>query len=69
MCSLANSLDPDEMPHNAAFHQGLCCLLQQKWSSKKEKKYLEIITHYPSTYSMDRPKSIISNQKEESISA
>ena len=23
---LANSADPDEMPHNAAFHQGLHCL-------------------------------------------
>ena len=25
--TLANSEDPDEMPHNAAFHQGLHCLL------------------------------------------
>ena len=24
--TLANSEDPDEMPHNAAFHQGLHCL-------------------------------------------
>ena len=23
---LANSVDPDEMPHNAAFHLGLHCL-------------------------------------------
>ena len=23
---LANGADPDEMPHNAAFHQGLHCL-------------------------------------------
>ena len=28
--SLANSEDPDEMPYNAAFHQGLRCLLRQK---------------------------------------
>ena len=27
MGSLANSEDPDEMQHNAAFHQGLHCLL------------------------------------------
>ena len=27
MSTLANSEDPDEMPHNAAFHQGLRCLL------------------------------------------
>ena len=25
--TLANSEDPDEMQHNAAFHQGLHCLL------------------------------------------
>ena len=25
--NLENSLDPDEMLHNAAFHQGLHCLL------------------------------------------
>ena len=28
---MANSEDPDEMPHNAAFHQSLHCLLGQKW--------------------------------------
>ena len=27
---LANSIDPDEMQHNAAFHQGLHCLLKTK---------------------------------------
>ena len=26
--TLANSEDPDEMQHNAAFHQGLHCLLR-----------------------------------------
>ena len=26
----ANSENPDEMPHNAAFHQGQHCLLRQK---------------------------------------
>ena len=28
MGTLANSVDPDEMQHKAAFHQGLHCLLQ-----------------------------------------
>ena len=28
MGTLANSEDPDEMQHNAAFHQGLHCLLR-----------------------------------------
>ena len=27
MCTLAKSEDPDEMPHNVAFHQCLHCLL------------------------------------------
>ena len=27
MGTLANSKDPDEMQHNAAFHQGLHCVL------------------------------------------
>ena len=35
---LANSADPDEMPHNAAFHLGLQCLPKYQfwgfWPSK-----------------------------------
>ena len=30
MGTFANSEDPDEMQHNAAFHQGLHCLLRLK---------------------------------------
>ena len=30
MGTLANSEDPDEMQHNAAFHLGLLCLLRLK---------------------------------------
>ena len=40
MCTLANSEDPDEMLHNAAFHQGLYYLLRQKTYSEKEKQFL-----------------------------
>ena len=36
---LTNSEDPDEMPHNAAFHQGLHCLLIQSQFSEKEIQY------------------------------
>ena len=36
MGSEANSEDPDEMPHNAAFHQGLHCLLRFKEHSETE---------------------------------
>ena len=34
MGTLTDSEDTDEMPHNAAFHQGLHCLLGQKQSSE-----------------------------------
>ena len=58
MGTLANSEDPDEMLHNAAFHQGIHCLLKQKRSSEKKlQSYLEIIFCDPSIYTMDHPKS------------
>ena len=49
---LANtSDDPDEIPHNAAFHQSLQYLLRQKLSSEKEIQfYLEIKTSEPFIY-------------------
>ena len=31
--TLPNSVDPDEMQHKAAFHQGLNCLLRLKQTS------------------------------------
>ena len=41
----ANSEDPDEMSLQAAFYQGLHCLLRQNQSSEKEIQYIgEIIT-------------------------
>ena len=40
MRSLVKIEDPDEMPHNAAFHQGLHCLLLQKQSLVKEIHFL-----------------------------
>ena len=70
MSTLANGEDPDEMAHNAAFLHGLHCLLRQNLSSEKEIQfYLETITYAPSIYTMDHPGFIVSNQKEESISA
>ena len=36
MGHLANSEDPDEMPHKVAFLQSLHCLLRQNLSSEKE---------------------------------
>ena len=32
----ANGEDPNEMPHDAAFHQGLLCLLRENQSSGTE---------------------------------
>ena len=59
-----NSEGPDEMPHNAAFHQGLHYLLRQKKSSEKE---IQIFIWKLEPYTMDLPKFIVSNQKEEWI--
>ena len=43
---MANSEDPDEMPHKAPFHQGFHFLLRQNQSSENEIKYIiESITH------------------------
>ena len=59
---MAKSEDPDEMPHYAAFHQGLHCLLRQNGSSENEMQYyLEIITCDPSIYTMDCPDITVSN--------
>ena len=67
--TLANSEDPNEMSLNAAFYQGLHCLLRQKQSSETAIQfYLEIMTGDPSIYTMDHLKFIVSNQKEGSIS-
>ena len=46
MGTLTNSEDPDEMPHNTVFHQGLHCLLRQNPSSEKEWKLLPVTPQY-----------------------
>ena len=48
MGTLANSEDPDEMKHNAAFHQCLHCLLKIKQPSGTQIHYaLEAFTCDP----------------------
>ena len=65
---MANSEDPDEMLHKAAFHQGLHCLLRQNQSSEKEIIiYLKTITYDPSIYTMDHPDLTASNLMGNSI--
>ena len=49
MGTLGNIADPDEMPHNVAFHQGQHCLLRQNQFSEKEMQHFsEFITCDPS---------------------
>ena len=56
MLTLANSEDPDEMPHHAAFQLCLQCLLDKNGLQRKKYNfYLEIITFDPSIYTMDHP--------------
>ena len=38
MHSLANSVDPDEITHNAAFNQGLDCFTVTKKTTKKQQQ-------------------------------
>ena len=40
MRTLANSENPDELPHQEAFHKGLHYLLIQKRTSEKELQFL-----------------------------
>ena len=56
MGTLANSEDPDEMQHNAAFHQCLHCLLRLK-RPQGTKMYheLETFTCDPSKFTMSSP--------------
>ena len=53
---MANSEDPDEMPHIVAFRQGLLCLLRSiKSSGTAVNNYLDISTCDPLKYIMDNP--------------
>ena len=66
---MANSEDPNEMPQNAAFHQGLHCLLiQYQYSEKEIQFYMKITTSNPSIYTQDHSDITVSNLIENSIS-
>ena len=59
MSTLANSEDPDEMQHNAAFHQCLHCLSGLKRSTLKRIELhlnLESLTCNPLICSMNHPR-------------
>ena len=58
---LANSEDPDEMQHNAAFHQGLHCLLRLKQHSETKIHHnLETFTCDRLKYTMNSPRLTVS---------
>ena len=51
MGTLANSEAPDEMQHNAAFHQGLYCLRRLKQcSGTEEHRFMKFLTCNPLKY-------------------
>ena len=57
---MANNGDPDEIKHNAAFNQGLHCLLSLKQPSGTETHYeLEKSTFITLKYAMCRPIVIV----------
>ena len=65
--TFTKSEDPDEMLHNAAFHQGLHCLLRYK---NLHTKHTIFVINYDSPLDMYNGLSqvCLSNEKEESIS-
>ena len=68
MDTFINSEDPDEMPHYAAFHQGLYCLLGKKdLQTKKNNTTFKNYNLTPQGMYSGHPMFIASNKKERSI--
>ena len=64
---LAKSEEPDKMPHHAAFHLGLHCLLGQKLSLERCNIFLKIIISDPSIITMNHPDFIVCSLMDYSI--
>ena len=64
---MANSEDPDEMSHNAAFHQGLHCLLGLKQPSGTELHHILENSTCDPLYAMDSSTLIVSIYMGKSI--
>ena len=65
---MVTSEDRDEMPHMAAFHLGLHCLLSQKTIFRERNiMFLQIITCNPSIYIIDHPDLTVSSFMGNSI--
>ena len=75
MHTLANSEYPDELLHYIMLHLlhfirvYTICLDKNNLQRKIYNSHLEIIARVPMIYTIDYPKFIVSNQKEESNSA
>ena len=69
MRTLANSEDPDELPHQEAFHKSLHYLLIQKRTSEKELQFLFGNDRLWPLNIYNGPFKVyyVSNQNEESI--
>ena len=61
MGTLANCEYPDEIQHNAAFHQGLLCLLILNHPPGTQIHNLETFICYALKYKMDNSIPIVSN--------
>ena len=59
MDTLANSEDPDEMSHNAAFHQVLHCLLRQNLHRDRNTIIFRNFNFDPAIYTMDHSDLIV----------
>ena len=64
MGTLANSEDPDEMQHNAAFNRFLHCLVRLKQLPVTKIIFLEYFTCDPFKYKLDSPKYVWKNPPE-----
>ena len=49
----ANSADPDEMPPEAAFHQGLLCLSRKRYSGTDIQHFKEFFNWQPLRFKVD----------------
>ena len=67
MSTIANNEDPDKKQHNAAFHQVQQFKIIKNLQTRKLQYFRKIVTRHPKICTMDYPKFVILNQKEESI--
>ena len=69
MNTFANSVDPDEMQHNAAFHQCLHSLLRSKsFSDKRIHFFFKLQSDITRYIQWTFPSFLYQKKKEESIS-